>query len=164
MQNRGQEYKHSVWTQVKKVVGSSWLQSQIINIKLKKNQQEVPGPPPKLLAFDWRTCGHFQHCTYGRSWLALLLIHDRCGLHGTRPLRALGRRRNVAGQRRLAHVMGDATWAAVHPRILKTERQKYRKISNISGTKSPNLNVSRLVLQLSLSNPMQRGVKSRMKI
>ena len=40
----------------------------------------------------------------------------------------------------------------------------YRKISNISGTKSPNLNVSRLVLQLSLPNPMKSGVKSIMKM
>ena len=40
----------------------------------------------------------------------------------------------------------------------------YRKISNIRRTKSPNLNVSRLVLQLSLPNPMKPGVKSRMKM
>ena len=43
-------------------------------------------------------------------------------------------------------------------------RQIYRKISNIRRTKSPNLNVSRLVLQLSLPNPMKPGVKSRMKM
>ena len=40
----------------------------------------------------------------------------------------------------------------------------YRKICNIRRTKSPNLNVSRLVLQLSLPNPMKPGVKSRMKM
>ena len=40
----------------------------------------------------------------------------------------------------------------------------YRKTSNIRGTESPNLNVSRLVLQLSLPNPMKPGVKSRMKM
>ena len=40
----------------------------------------------------------------------------------------------------------------------------YRKISNIRHTKSPNLNVSHLVLQLSLPNPMKPGVKSRMKM
>ena len=40
----------------------------------------------------------------------------------------------------------------------------YRKISNIRRTESPNLNVSRLVLQLSLPNPMKPGVKSRMKM
>ena len=40
----------------------------------------------------------------------------------------------------------------------------YRKISNIRRTKSPNLNVSRLVFQLSLPNPMKPGVKSRMKM
>ena len=40
----------------------------------------------------------------------------------------------------------------------------YRKISNIRRTKSPNLIVSRLVSQLFLLNPMNPGVKSRMKM
>ena len=39
----------------------------------------------------------------------------------------------------------------------------YRKISNIRRTKFPKLNVSRLVLQLSLPNSTEPGVKSRMK-
>ena len=55
-----------VWDQClkfsQKSCRSSWLESQIINIKLKKNQQKVPGPPPKLSASAWRTCGNFQHC------------------------------------------------------------------------------------------------------
>ena len=42
--------------------------------------------------------------------------------------------------------------------------QQYRKISNIRRTESPNLNVSRLVLQLPLPNPMKPGVKSIMKM
>ena len=42
--------------------------------------------------------------------------------------------------------------------------KEYRKISNIRCTKSPNLNVSRLLLQLPLPNPMKPGVKSRMKM
>ena len=40
----------------------------------------------------------------------------------------------------------------------------YRKISNIRRTKSPNLDVSRIVVQLSSPNPMKPGVKSRMKM
>ena len=40
----------------------------------------------------------------------------------------------------------------------------YRKVSNISGTKSQNLNASRLILQLYLPNPLKPGVKSRMKM
>ena len=40
----------------------------------------------------------------------------------------------------------------------------YRQISNISHTKSQNLNVSRLILQLSLYNILKPGVKSRMKM
>ena len=40
----------------------------------------------------------------------------------------------------------------------------YSQISNISGTKSQNLNVSRLVLWLSLPNPLKPGVKLRMKM
>ena len=38
----------------------------------------------------------------------------------------------------------------------------YRKIPNIRLTKSQNLNVSRIVLQLSLRNLLKQGVKSRM--
>ena len=40
----------------------------------------------------------------------------------------------------------------------------YRKTSNISHTKSPNLEVSRLVLQLSLPNQLRPCVESRMKM
>ena len=37
--------------------------------------------------------------------------------------------------------------------------KSYRQLSNISDTKSQNLNVSRLVLQLYLPNPLKPGVK-----
>ena len=40
----------------------------------------------------------------------------------------------------------------------------YRTIFNIKRTKSPNLDVSRLIVQLSSPNPMKLGVKSRMKM
>ena len=40
----------------------------------------------------------------------------------------------------------------------------YRPISSIRCTKSHNLNVSHFVVQLSLSNPLKPGVKSRMKM
>ena len=40
----------------------------------------------------------------------------------------------------------------------------YRKICNISCTKPPNLNVSWLVSQLSVHNPMKPGVKSSMEM
>ena len=41
---------------------------------------------------------------------------------------------------------------------------EYRQVSNIRHTKSQNLNVSCLVLQLSLRNLLKPGVKSRMKV
>ena len=40
----------------------------------------------------------------------------------------------------------------------------YVYIYSVRGTKFPNLNVSRLVLQLFLSNPLKPGVKSSMKM
>ena len=40
----------------------------------------------------------------------------------------------------------------------------YRQTSNIRCIKSQNLNVSSLVLQLSLLNPLKPGVKSRKKM
>ena len=54
----------------KKSCRSSCLESQIINIKLEKNQQKVPDPPPKLSALDWWTCGNFQH------WRSCWYEHD----------------------------------------------------------------------------------------
>ena len=53
---------------------------------------------------------------------------------------------------------------ARNERLVIVSNTNYCKIYNISRTKSPNLNVSRLVLQLSLPNPMKPGVKSRMKM
>ena len=41
---------------------------------------------------------------------------------------------------------------------------KYRQTSNIRRTKFQNLNVSRIVLQLSLSNRLKPGVNSKMKM
>ena len=40
----------------------------------------------------------------------------------------------------------------------------YRKTSSISRTKSQNLNISRILLQLSSLNPLKPGVKLRMKM
>ena len=45
-----------------------------------------------------------------------------------------------------------------------TGRYRQTSNSNISHTKSQHFNVSRLVLQLSLSNPMKPGVNSKMKM
>ena len=41
---------------------------------------------------------------------------------------------------------------------------QYRQTSIIRRTKSQHLNVYRLVLQLYLSNPLEPGMKSRMKM
>ena len=48
--------------------------------------------------------------------------------------------------------------------IISPECQIYRKIYSIRRTKSPNLIVSRPVVQLSMPNPMKPDVKSRMKM
>ena len=52
----------------------------------------------------------------------------------------------------------DLTWQAP---FANTD---YRKVSNIRRTKCQNLNDSRLVLQLSLPNPLKPSVKSIMKM
>ena len=41
---------------------------------------------------------------------------------------------------------------------------EYRKTSSISRTKSPNLNVSCILLQLSSLNPLKPGVKLKKKM
>ena len=50
------------------------------------------------------------------------------------------------------------------PGLFWFSRDVHRQTYNIRGTESHNLNVSRLVLQLSLSNPLKPGVKSTMKM
>ena len=40
----------------------------------------------------------------------------------------------------------------------------YRKVSNIRRTKTENLNASRLILLLSLPNPLKPGIELRMKM
>ena len=50
-----------------------------------------------------------------------------------------------------------------NPNLIKCA-WSYRQVSNIRRTKSLNLNVSCLVLQLSLHNLLKPGVKSRMKM
>ena len=46
---------------------SCCLESQIINIKLKKSFKKVPGPPPKLSASGWRTGSNLEHCSLQNS-------------------------------------------------------------------------------------------------
>ena len=52
----------------------------------------------------------------------------------------------------------------VYPGHATTGHANYRQTSDIRRTKSQHLNVSRLVLQLSLPSPLKPGVKSRMKM
>ena len=47
---------------------------------------------------------------------------------------------------------------------IKGKRSIYRKTSSISRTKSENWNVSCILLQLSSLNPLEPGVKLRMKM
>ena len=51
----------------KKSCQSSCLESQIINIKLKKIIRKVPGPPPKLSASGRRTGSNLEHCNEPRE-------------------------------------------------------------------------------------------------
>ena len=48
--------------------------------------------------------------------------------------------------------------------FLKYKICAYRQTSSLKRTKSKNVNVSRLALQLSLPNSLKQGVKSRMKM
>ena len=65
-------YRLCLWQCLKlsqKSCRSSWIESQIINLKLKNNQQNVPGRPPKMSASDWQTCGNSNW--YYMVWLGL---------------------------------------------------------------------------------------------
>ena len=52
----------------------------------------------------------------------------------------------------------------VHQRKVNMRYDEYHQTSNIRCTKSQNLNVSHLILQLSLPHLLKPGVKSRMKM
>ena len=59
-------------------------------------------------------------------------------------------------------ISGSSWWSGWASQ--RASNVKYHQISNMRYTKSPNLNVSHLVLQLSLCNILKSGVKSRMKM
>ena len=59
-------------------------------------------------------------------------------------------------------VQRDANFLIADPRFMYIV--EYRKVSNIRRTKSQNLNASRLILLLSLPNPLKPGVKLSMKM
>ena len=71
------------------------------------------------------------------------------------PLQAVIRERNKSCYRKLSQFLVSSQ------AIIK---ENYRKTSSMSRTKCQNLNVSNLVLQFSLLNPLKPGVKSRMKM
>ena len=52
----------------------------------------------------------------------------------------------------------------IHWSVICITNPQYRKVSNIRGTKCQNLNDSRLVLQLSVPNPLKPSVESIMKM
>ena len=64
----------------------------------------------------------------------------------------------------LQNTRNDRIWITDTLHAVYNPQHIYRKISNIRRTKSPNLNVPRLVLQMSLPNPMKLGAKSRMEM
>ena len=62
------------------------------------------------------------------------------------------------------NVLLTRLWVKMFIEISLGQYPIYRKTSSISPAKSHNLNVSNLVLQLPLFNPLKPGVKSRMKM
>ena len=66
-----------------------------------------------------------------------------------------------SGRSVISSMLGD--WSSPRQECI-TYNGRYRKTSSISRTKSQNLHVSNLLLQLSLLNPLKPGVKSRMKV
>ena len=65
--------------------------------------------------------------------------------------------------RKLQEISMVNTHITMFVAIMHTPRD-YRQVSNIRRTQSPNINASRLVLQLSLPNPLKPGVKLWMKM
>ena len=66
--------------------------------------------------------------------------------------------RNDESSGEISVILITAVWS------VKRIEYQYHQISNVSLTKCQNLNVSGLVLQLSLCNLLEPGVKSKMKM
>ena len=70
----------------------------------------------------------------------------------------------LAGDSRMVHrKLTVAVQITEHGESICTMKT-YRQFSNISRTQSPNINVSCLILRLSLPNPLKSRVKLRMKM
>ena len=63
----------------------------------------------------------------------------------------------------LSLLMASRHWTSMRT-VINNYRCVYHETSNIRHTKSQNFNVSHLVWQLFLPNPLKPGVKSRMKM
>ena len=74
------------------------------------------------------------------------------------------KKKMISVEAELNILSSEQIWLTEADYILMVIFRKYRKISNIRHTKSPNLNVSRLGLQLSLHNILKPSVGRRMKM
>ena len=68
------------------------------------------------------------------------------------------------GTRFIDDILKETSWENVFVFCWGVFIDVYREISNIRRVKSQNLNDPRLVLELSLLNPLRPGVKSRTKM
>ena len=97
---------------------------------------------------------HYNGCIMTRALIMRSLIKHSASL--------LGNRRLITERPFMESIIHSCHHATVweNTQCLR----KYRQISNISFTKSQNVNVSRFGLQLSLPNPLKLRVKLRLKL
>ena len=128
---------------------------------------------------------------FENRWAISLTFYDGCNYLSKRslvkgpwiwpPIFAILGAADLAGWLPHGHILsfGRDTWSldwrrlcsqnqklCVHSRlgVVNVDIDIYRKVSNIRRTKCHNLNDSRLVLQLSVPNPLKPSVKSIMKM
>ena len=103
-----------------------------------------------ILAIPLGTHLGFHLCVIGKTWLTIITLVNICNIYIIR----------IPG----GYIIECRTWYWNWSEPLGVIMLYYRKVSNIRRTKSQNLNISHLDLQLPLHNILKPSVKRRMEM
>ena len=112
---------------------------------------------------SWIVCGRWRMvCNVQKCWSLSSPWREKFGLPG--PLKIVPVQIKLQLNYSNFYCAYSWFWSIVAPNMKLTTDSNYHKTSCIRHTKSQNLNISCLLLQWSLPNPLKPGVKLRMKM
>ena len=98
-------------------------------------------------------------CTNPSIWRDFVIAENTLSMLGASQMCII-----FLGTKYFEYVFDDRTYLGMDSDWVHTQINPYRKTSSISRTKSQNLNVSCIILQLFSLNPLKPCVKLRMKM